>query len=147
MAHIGERLREAMRASGVSVASVAKLCDVSEAAVYGWFKTGRIKKAHLPQLARHVGLTTDALLGHDGGVGVQTSLTVEIAAVELPRDAIEVARAWMVLPENERNDFRRKIEMAALRYRDNVPDARLKEWGKSPATSGTAKKPPPKGTQ
>jgi hypothetical protein len=132
---LGERIKAAM-AGRVSVAAMAKACQISPEGVYGWFRTGRIAKKHLPVVARLTGIPLDLLLGGGDFVEVQPTRGKEIIEVELPRDAIELARSWLVLPENERNDFRRKIETAALRYRDHIPDARMKDWGNSTTTAG-----------
>lgn len=51
--------------------------------------------------------------------------TTEVDGVELTRAAIEVAKAWMDLPRNERDEFKRKIETAALRHSAAIPDNEL----------------------
>lgn len=38
--------------------------------------------------------------------------------MELPQDAIDVAVAWLALPERERNQMKREIEQRAAPYRD-----------------------------
>jgi hypothetical protein len=65
-------------------------------------------------------------------------LAQEVAGMELTRDAIALVRAWMALPENEREDFKRKIETASLRYRARVPDERLSHL--AAPNSATARK-------
>jgi transcriptional regulator with XRE-family HTH domain len=40
------------------------------------------------------------------------------ATMELPQSAIDVAVAWMALPERERNEFKRMLMKAAAPYRD-----------------------------
>lgn len=137
---LGARVRDALRGAKVSVAQVAAACGVSTAAVYGWFKTGRIAKDHLPTIADLTQTSLATLLGGPAALDVQVATKTEVIEVELPREAIDLARSWLVLPENERNEFRRKIETAALRYRDHVPDARMRTWGKERAPTG--KKPP-----
>ena len=43
--------------------------------------------------------------------------------------AIEMMRNWMALPDKERNDYFRRIEVLALAYREPVPDEKLTgEW-------------------
>jgi hypothetical protein len=144
---LGARLKAALISAKVSVPDVAAACNRSEAAVYGWFKTGRIAKEHLPTLARLTGKSIGELLGGAPMVDVQPATKTEVLEVELPRDAIDLARSWMVLPENERNEFRRKIETAALRYRDHVSDTRMQAWGKTTAAAGPKKPPKGGGTQ
>lgn len=58
---------------------------------------------------------------------LQTSSIVQTAEgpMEMTSDAIYVARAFMALPENKRDDFKRWIETVALEYRTPVPDHQL----------------------
>lgn len=44
------------------------------------------------------------------------------ATMDMRREAAELLRAWYALPENERDDFKRRIEVASLRHRRKVPD-------------------------
>jgi hypothetical protein len=53
-------------------------------------------------------------------------LTTEIEGVELTRAAIDVAKAFMKLPEDLREDYKRKIETEALRYAAKKPDSELR---------------------
>jgi transcriptional regulator with XRE-family HTH domain len=144
-AAFGQRLRDALRRAKVSNAAAAKACNISTAAVSSWFKTGRIHKSNLRIVAGLVGMSVDELLSDVDLVQVDVAAKTEVIEVELPREAIDLARSWLVLPENERNEFRRKIETAALRYRDHVPDARMRTWGNEHAPAG--KKSPKGGTQ
>jgi hypothetical protein len=57
-------------------------------------------------------------------------LASEIDGMELTKDALAVVRAWMALPENEREDFKQKIETASLRHRKSVPDEHLKHMAR-----------------
>jgi transcriptional regulator with XRE-family HTH domain len=52
-------------------------------------------------------------------------LMMEVDGMELSRDAILVARAFMELPGNKRAEFKRKIETAALEYATAKPDGEL----------------------
>lgn len=144
-AAFGQRLREALRRAKVSNAAAAKACDISTSAVSSWFKTGRITKGNLRIVAGLAGVSVDDLLSDGVVLQVDVAAKTEVVEVELPRDAIDLARSWLVLPENERNEFRRKIETAALRYRDHVSDERMRTWGNERAH--TSKKPPKGGTQ
>jgi len=45
------------------------------------------------------------------------------SAYSCPVDQVQrLARAFLALPQNERDDFLRKIEVASLRWRDPAPD-------------------------
>lgn len=95
---------------------------------------------YTPQIAAVSGLnaqwlasgrgTRDAILAA-GDIGAPTraqptiETTTEVDGVELTRAAIEVAKAWMDLPRNERDEFKRKIETAALRHSAAIPDNEL----------------------
>lgn len=50
---------------------------------------------------------------------------VGAATMDIRKQAQEIITAWMALPENEREDFKRQLETASLRYRRHVPDAHL----------------------
>ena len=49
-----------------------------------------------------------------------------LATMELRREAIDLVRAWLALPEVERDQFKRRIETASLRWRRHVIDERLR---------------------
>lgn len=51
--------------------------------------------------------------------------TVEVEGVELTKQALNVARALMKLPENRRDDYQQEIESEALRYSSRVKDQKL----------------------
>lgn len=63
----------------------------------------------------------------------------EIATMEMRRNAAELVRAWMALPENERDDFKRQIEVASLRYRRKVPDRKVEHLAAPTAPSRSGK--------
>jgi len=46
--------------------------------------------------------------------------------------AIEMIRNFMALPERDRNDYFRRIEVLALAYRQPVPDEKLGDGWKAP---------------
>ena len=45
--------------------------------------------------------------------------------MNLNRTADQLVRAWLALPENIRNRYKREIETLALQYMEDVPDSRL----------------------
>ena len=55
---------------------------------------------------------------------VTVAETGEQRNMELTRDALQVAQAFMALPANERESFKREIEQAASRYATNEVDRR-----------------------
>jgi hypothetical protein len=86
---IAGRLREILQVAGRKTA-IAKECKVSDQAVTGWIKTGRIDKKHLPIIAKMSGKTVDWILTgqnaaqittdrpagqEEGGIEPATSLT------------------------------------------------------------------------
>lgn len=89
-----------------------------------------------PELARQmrqVGYIRErvggGILGPYGVAGAAASDHVddaEVATMALRSEAVELIRAWLALPEVERDEFKRKIETAALRWRRHVIDERLK---------------------
>jgi transcriptional regulator with XRE-family HTH domain len=76
------------------------------------------------------------------GLGPIETIAIEptkrVNGVELPQSAVDVALAWMALPERERNEFKRMIMEAAAPYRDpaSIGDGQ----SKSAARKGTKPK-------
>lgn len=69
----------------------------------------------------------------------------EIDDVELSKAALELIRAWNALPLNERMVIKRRVESAALRYLDPVPDEQLTDLAApGTPTAEKAKTPPDK---
>jgi len=60
------RLRLAIGEAGVLQKDVARVCKVSDQAVSGWLKTGRVDKAHLAKIAALTGVSVGWLLTGDG---------------------------------------------------------------------------------
>lgn len=94
---LGERLRELIEASPYNAAEVAKACGVTRAAVYGWLKTGRVHKRHLPKLANLLRTSVDGLL-NEGAPTTRTSG----GDVEWSFAAQKLATLFDHLPPNER---------------------------------------------
>lgn len=62
--HIGDKLRAAIKAKGVSGADVSREFDVTQATVSAdWQKYGRIAKEHIPHLVEYFGLPYEYWLG------------------------------------------------------------------------------------
>ena len=60
-------------------------------------------------------------------LGVQPSylLCVDVEDEEMTPQEITLLRNYRALPEKDRNDYSRRIEVLALAYREPVPDERL----------------------
>jgi phage repressor protein C with HTH and peptisase S24 domain len=70
------RLREAI-ADGPSKAAIATACNVTDQAITGWLKTGRIHKKHLPTIARLTHRRLEWLM--DGSSDVNDPTPADIA--------------------------------------------------------------------
>lgn len=73
---LADRVRQAIKDSGVTQAQLARACGVTEPSVHGWVTTGRIAKEHLPTIAVLTGKTTDYFL-----VGLKTWRRVAVIAL------------------------------------------------------------------
>ncbi|SOY65627.1 putative phage repressor [Cupriavidus phytorum] len=62
---LGQKLKEALDSGAMDAAALAKACGVSRQAVYGWLKTGRVAKEHLPVFAKLSGKPLEWWLGSD----------------------------------------------------------------------------------
>jgi len=60
---LGERLKEMIDSGVIDPAELARQCGVTRQAVYGWLKTGRVAKHHLPVFSRLSGKSLDWWLG------------------------------------------------------------------------------------
>lgn len=106
-------------------------------------KNGKLAQGstHVPQIAAVVGFNPEWLatgkgprdhVSHTASSVQSTRVTVpavepatQIDNVEYTQAALQLARAWMDLPRNERDIFKRAIETAALRYMSSIPDDQL----------------------
>lgn len=55
----------------------------------------------------------------------QLSDEAGVAMADIRREGLELLRAWQKLPENERDEFKRRVEVAAMKYSRRVNDERL----------------------
>jgi SOS-response transcriptional repressor LexA/predicted DNA-binding transcriptional regulator AlpA len=62
---LGSKLQEAFDDGVLEPGPLAKECGVSRQAIYGWLKTGRVDKKHLPVFARMSGKSLAWWLGAD----------------------------------------------------------------------------------
>lgn len=114
---IGRRIRTARKQKGWSLAELAKATDgkLSQSRIGNYEQGTRMPG---PQEAN----TLATALGVDAAwlMCLQTVFTAQ---------AIALMRNWQALPENDRMDYFRRIEVLALAYRQPVPDEKLSgEW-------------------
>lgn len=131
----------------ITAAKIAEKCKVSRQAVNGWRQNGRIDKTNLSKLAELFRTPLRYWLDHDapyeivsngnvtkdlGNTGAATivSTIAEEAVMDLLRSAGELVRAWLVLPERDRNRFKKQIEVLALEFREPAPDQPQEEEGR-----------------
>lgn len=62
---LGQKLKEALDSGSLDAGALAKECGVTRQAVYGWLKTGRVAKEHLPVFARLSGKPLGWWLGSE----------------------------------------------------------------------------------
>jgi transcriptional regulator with XRE-family HTH domain len=70
-----------------------------------------LKPREALRLAEALGVTAAYLLCVEGG--------------EMTQEEVNLLRNWRALPENERNQYARRIEVLALAYREPVADERV----------------------
>lgn len=62
---LGQKLQQALDSGVMDAAALARECGVTRQAVYGWLKTGRVAKEHLPIFARLSGKPLEWWLNSD----------------------------------------------------------------------------------
>lgn len=112
----GKRLRSAREQKGLTLAELSKR-------VGGLLSPSRL--SNYEQGTRMIG-TNEALALHSI-LGVQPShlLCVDIEGDEMTPQELELLRNYRALPERDRCDYSRRIEVLAMAYREPVPDERL----------------------
>jgi transcriptional regulator with XRE-family HTH domain len=117
---IGRRIRESRTKRGWSLEELAQ-------------QTGeRLSKSRISnyeQGARMPGPAEVNILAQ--ALGVDSAWLMCLQSV-FTSQAIEMMRNWMALPEKDRNDYFRRIEVLALAYREPVPDEKLSTGWTSP---------------
>lgn len=94
---LAKRLREAMdnKVPRLSAAALAKSCKVTDQAVNGWRKTGRIAKRHLPTISAETGKPLAYFLGEDAGlVTVNYGLMLKLEEAEAMKRLQEASPDW-----------------------------------------------------
>lgn len=74
------------------------------------------------------------LLAKPLGVSPAYLLCVDVEG-EMTKQEEELLRNFRALPERDRGEYARRIEVLALAYRDPVPDERLSDRWRSPAST------------
>jgi transcriptional regulator with XRE-family HTH domain len=134
-----QRFREAFAAmqarKPMTAAQFGRNVGMSRANVSHWMNgRGRVPTGRLANAAAaELGVNLTWLLEGTGPRDKAPEATerralepaAEIQGMELTRDAILVARAFMELPGNLRAEFKRRIETAALEYSTAKPDGEL----------------------
>lgn len=63
---LAARMKQALKQSGLYQKDIAKECDVTDQAVSGWLKSGKVDKSNLVKFAAMTGVNMDWLLTGDG---------------------------------------------------------------------------------
>lgn len=164
MTTFADRFKEALRARNISKSEFARRIVMSRSNASHW-ANGRAKNISAELMekgALELGVNVAWLMRGEGprsgplpAVGESPSRydlerTTEVEGVELTKAAIEVAKAFMALPENMRDDYKRKIETEALKHRSRILDADLGHLAapqKETINDDKGKKKPSGGTQ
>lgn len=118
---IGRRIKESRESKGLSLEGLSKATG------------GRLSKSRISNYEQGIRMPGPAeanILAE--ALGVDASFLMCLQQV-FTTQAIELMRNWMALPEKDRLQYFRRIQVLALAYREPVPDEKL-----SPAWS-TAK--------
>jgi len=110
---IGRRLKDARDKKNLSLEALSKATD------------GKLSKSRISnyeQGKRMPGPEEANILA--AALGVDAAYLMCLQQV-FTAQAIALMRNWSALPEKDRNDYFRRIEVLALAYREPVPDERL----------------------
>lgn len=107
MSTLAERISARMAATGLGVAALARAAGTTRQAVYAWLNgsTKALKGETLVKAARALRTNPDWL---GAGRGTESG-TAPPLPVELSSEAVEVARAWMLLPDYKRRGYSQAI--------------------------------------
>ena len=127
----GKRLRAARVAKGFTLDELSKKMG-------GLLSPSRL--SNYEQGLRQLG--TQEALALYGVLGVQPShlLCVDIEEGDMTAQEIELLKDYRALPERDRNEYSRRIQVLALAYKEPVPDERLSETTRRGARSRAAQK-------
>lgn len=102
----------------------------------GLLSTSRL--GNYEQGTRMLGVRESLALGPVLGVQPAHLLCVDGDEGDMTAQEIELLRNYRALPERDRNDYSRRIEVLALAYREPVPDERLSKALRKGAPKKTA---------
>lgn len=150
-----DRLEEAIKRAGGQSELARKLTrytgnTVSPQAIQYLADRNRRKPARgsrlTPAIAAVTGMRaeylSDGKLPRDADAPAPPALetTMEVEGVELTKQALNVAKAFMDLPRNRRDEYQRAIEAEALGHSSVVPDSKLRHLaatGRKKRVTGT----------
>ena len=124
----GKRLRAVRESQHLTLEELSKKLN-------GWLSPSRL--SNYEQGTRQLGIEEALALGPALGVEPAHLLCVDIGGGEMTEQETRLLRNFRALPEKDRNDYGRRIEVLAQVYREPVPDERL-------SPNWTAPKPPAK---
>lgn len=134
---LARRLREAMdtKQPRLSSAALAAACKVTDQAVNGWRKTGRLAKKHLPTIARETGRPLEYFLGQETrGITTNYDMTLTTAeglAIKNLRDALPEWRRYVTSLAMTTSKERQQLFLDMLQQ--HVPDETVaKAFGPAP---------------
>ena len=117
---IGKRIRAARESLNLSLEELSKRTDR---------KLSKSRIGNYEQGLRMPGPAEANILA--AALGVDAAYLLCLQQV-FTQQAIELMRNWQALPENDRLDYFRRIQVLALAYRQPVPDEHLGPGWKAP---------------
>lgn len=104
---------------GVTIGDIATACSVSVQSVYQWMKAGERKEidgTKLVELAEITGYHARWIMTGKGRRHSDVSVDAETA---------KMLQDWAVIPDTNKADIRKRINLIAQAYRDPVEDGKL----------------------
>lgn len=112
----GRRLREARKNKGWTLEELSRRTG-------GVLSTSRL--GNYEQGTRMLGVRESLALGAVLSVQPSHLLCVDGEEGDMTAQELELLRNFRALPERDRNDYARRIDVLAMAYREPVPDERL----------------------
>lgn len=112
----GKRLRAAREAKGLTLQELSKRLG-------GLLSPSRL--SNYEQGTRMLGVPESLALHTVLGVQPSHLLCVNVGDEDMTPQEIELLRNYRALPERDRNDYSRRIEVLAMAYKEPVPDEKL----------------------